>query len=102
MFHEVIEMSEHEDFEAEVMDLVRDVLSEFGPPLQDRGLNCVLHPLKRENCGDSKYCSEVTIDFKDDKGIVDVLEFHTVRDGRRLATVQEVETWLRQEIEGIT
>ena len=94
-------MAAHERLEDEVMDAVRVVLADSGPPLRDRGMECVLHPLKRENCEAANYSSEVTIDFKNAKGIVDVLEFHVVRDGRPLVTVREVEAWLRQEVEGI-
>jgi len=101
MFHRVTAMAAHERLEDEVMDAVRAVLIDYGPPIRDRGMVCVLHPLRREHCETANYSSEVRIDFKNAKGIVDVLEFHVVRDGRPLVTVREVETWLRQEVEGI-
>ena len=100
-FHDVTAMAEHERLEDEIMDAVRTVLADYGTPLRDRGLECVLHPLKRENIGAANYASEVMIDFKNAKGIVDVLEFHVVREGRPLVSVREVEAWLRQEVEGI-
>ena len=101
MCHRVDAIAAHERLEDEVMDAVRAVLIDYGPPLQERGLECVLHPLKREHCETANYSSELRIDFKDLKGIVDVLEFHVVRDGRPLVTVREVEDWLRQEVEGL-
>jgi len=41
------------------------------------------------------------IDFRDSKGIVDVLEFHVVREGRPVVTRGELKARLREEVESI-
>jgi len=95
------EVSEFERLEEEVVDTVRGVLSEYEPQLRTLGLECVVHPLRRTSDGALNYTSEVVIDFRDSKGIVDVLEFHVVREGRPVVTRGELKARLREEVESI-
>ena len=86
------------DFEEAVLDLVASLLAERAPELAQAGFACRPEPLRRWDWG----TSELTLDFLDSSGnLADVLEFHVVWNRRPVATLEEIEAWLRDSIEDV-
>jgi hypothetical protein len=86
------------EFEEAVLDLVASLLAERASDLAQEGLACRSEPLRRWDWG----TSELALDFLDSSGkLVDVFEFHVVWNRRPVATLEEIEGWLRASIEDV-
>lgn len=83
------------EFEEAILDIVASLIAERGSELAHVGLSC---RAKSRGAGGT---SELTLDFIDSSGIADVIEFHVIEDGRPVASVQEVEAWLREAIDDV-
>ncbi len=85
------------EFEEAVLDVVASLLAGRSSELEEVGLTCRPEPLSRLGEG----TSELALNFVDSSGIADVIEFHVVKDGQPIASLQEVEAWLREALDDV-
>ena len=88
-------------FEADVLELVRTVLSFYRESLQSLNITPRNPKLTRRWSILSEYQSEITIDFYDKKGVVDVIEFYVYRSGIPNASKNEIKKWLTETLENL-
>ena len=90
------------DFEKEVEQLTRTVLSEYQPVAEARGLRVENRGVQVREESLSSRTSEIEIVFYRGRAIADILEFFVERHGKPQASLYEVEEWLRRELDGVT
>ncbi len=83
--------------ERQIATVVSAALDRYAADLASVGLTWT-QPTVRGASELSSYTSEIEVDFKDETGIVDVLEFFVFRGGKEIVSADEVEVWLAEAI----
>ena len=88
--------------EREVIGCLQSVLLRYSDRFQELKLVPKIDELRRSNVGSSNYFSEIAVYFKDDTNdLIDIIEFFIYRDGKRVSSIQETETWLEEVIHDV-
>jgi hypothetical protein len=85
-------------FERQVSDLVRSVISEYSIGLRQHGYLSERIAFHHSDDYETNYESEVEITFWQDEHLMDVIEFFIYRNGNPVATLEEIDTWFRQQL----
>jgi hypothetical protein len=86
------------NFETEVLSLINNIIKEKKGILNKEGINVEILQLRRSGETAADYSSEVEIDFIDEHGIFDVLEFFIYLNGVQEASLLEIEEWLYKNL----
>lgn len=87
-------------FENKVLKLSENILNQFVPLLNEVGLTYRIGKL-RISGRTMTYKSEININFYDETGIADVIEFFIFYDGKPQASIDEIEKWLREDVNDV-
>ena len=85
-------------FEREIIQLVQDSLADH---IEDfRRLNVTVHvpKIRRTKEGVPDYESEICVDFSDNHGVFDVIEFFVYQRGKPTVQQQEIKNWLADAV----
>ncbi len=85
-------------FAQQGLEIIRRVLDEVEPRLVAVGAGHSEPQLTRSFTADERENIEVAIYFLQEADIVDVLEFHLIRNGSEATSAQELEKWLRTQL----
>lgn len=89
------------DFEALVIEMVKDILRKKQKDFAQLGLQPKLAEIKKYYDEKNRYISEVEINFWSGTEFIDVLEFFIYFQGKQNATLSEIELWLNKSIDNI-
>lgn len=88
------------DFEASVLELVKEIIEKRFEDLTRLGLQVKISEIKKHS-DSNKYTSEIEIDFWSENNFVDTLEFFVYFEGKQNATLLEIELWVNENINNI-
>lgn len=89
------------EFEKKVLDLTKRVLDEYGKKISELNLRFELFGPKLFNKDVESYTSEIKICFYKDGEMMDILEFFIFRDGREVASLDEIKEWLKNNVDDV-
>jgi len=81
-----------QEVEAAVLNLIRDYIGAQSKQLGNLGL--AYHVSIDRRSTESGYLSETRVEFSDENGPWDVLEFQIARQGRLVVSLDDVKKWL--------
>ena len=90
-----------EYFENSILQIANKLIEEYQKQLEQVGLKADSPELNRGTNHREGYQSELCIYFSDKNGICDVLEFFIYQKGKRSVFEDDVETWLKNNIDDV-
>lgn len=99
---------EFTSFENEVLHSVNTILGQLDRSFQALCLVPEVRTISRSGEGSPKYASELAVYFWDSQAhaehrrdLVDIIEFHLVREGQRQASLEEITNWVEETVREI-
>jgi len=86
------------DFERLAEELTKKMLVEHRAILTAASLSPDYRGLQVWKVGPADRHSELSVEFRREGRLVDILEFAVVKNGEPNATLEEIESWLRAEL----
>jgi len=100
--------SKFASFESEVLRSIKAILAQFSPSFDELELIPDVREISRSGEGSPKYESELTVYFWDAQAraqqrhdLIDIIEFHLVREGRIQASLDEITDWVEEAVQGL-
>jgi hypothetical protein len=88
-------------FEKEIVRLSERIVSECAEMLGQFGVRAEFRGLRVRTDARTPRCSEIEVALYHGKDLLDVLEFFVMRNGEEVVDAEEVEAWLRRELNAI-
>ena len=88
-------------FENNILRIIQKLSIEYSALFEKVGLTFKVNNVRILKIQEVIYESEISIDFYDQYGICDVVEFHIYDNGNPVAPLNEIESWLRESYNGV-
>jgi hypothetical protein len=88
-------------FEESALEAVNLILEHYKEQLNNHNIRSGLPRFYRKETEASVYQSEICVDFMDENGLFDVIEFFVFRNGIPNSSIEEIKKWFIETLEDV-